>query len=105
MRCYLRLLKISFKDPATKEDARRKIQAAIGKYDELPTLVKKLKLRKFGHISRSFGLAKTIVQGTVKVKRRKVRQKQRWGDRDGRLAVCLGFNDPLLQYFSLYRAV
>ena len=53
----------------TSEDVRRKIQAAIGKYDELLTLVKIRKLRWFGHISKSSGLAKTILQGTVQGKR------------------------------------
>ena len=45
MRCYRRLLNISYKDHVTNEDVRRKIQAAIGMYDELLTLVKKRKLR------------------------------------------------------------
>ena len=35
MRCYRRLLKISLKDYVTNEDKCRKIQAVIGKYDEL----------------------------------------------------------------------
>ena len=69
MRCYRRLLNISYKDHVTNEEVRRKIQAAIGEYDELLTLVKKRKLRWFGHVSRSSGLAKTILQGTVKGKR------------------------------------
>ena len=68
MTCYRRLLNISYKDHVTNEEVRRKIQAAIGEYDELPTLVKKQKLRWFGHISRSSGLAKTIVQCTMKGK-------------------------------------
>ena len=80
MRCYRRLLNISFKDHVTNEEARRKIQAAIGEYDELLTLVKKRKLRWFGHVSRSSGLAKTILQGTVKEKRKRGRQKKRWED-------------------------
>ncbi|MEW8548558.1 MAG: hypothetical protein AB2693_34080, partial [Candidatus Thiodiazotropha sp.] len=42
--------------------------------------VKKRKLRWFGHVSRSSGLAKTILQGTVKGKRRRGRQKKRWED-------------------------
>ena len=33
-----------------------------------------------GHVSRSSGLAKTILQGTVKGKRRRGRQKKRWED-------------------------
>ena len=35
MRCYWRLLNISYKDHVTNEEVRRKIQAAIGEYDEL----------------------------------------------------------------------
>ena len=37
------------------------IQAAIGEYDELLTMVKKQKLGCFGHVARSSGLAKTIL--------------------------------------------
>ena len=79
MRCYRRLLNISFKDYVTNEEVRRKIQAAIGKYDELLTLVKKRKLRWFGHVSRSSGLAKTILQGTVKGKRKKRQTEEEVG--------------------------
>ena len=50
------------------EEVRSKIQSAIGEY-ELLTLVKKRKLRWFGHVSRSSGLATlTILQSTVKGK-------------------------------------
>ena len=80
MRCFGRLLDISYKDHVTNEDVRREIQAAIGKYDVLLTLVKKRKLRWFGHILRYSGLAKTILQSTVQVERRKGRQKKRWED-------------------------
>ena len=78
IRCYRRLLNISYKDHVTNEEVRRKIQTAIGEYDELLILVKKRKLRWFGHVSRSSGLAKTILHGTVKGKRG--RQKERWED-------------------------
>ena len=53
-----------------------RIFATKGKYDELLTLVKKRNLRWFGHISRSSGLGKMILQGTVQGIRR--RQKKRW---------------------------
>ena len=74
------MIYISYKDHVTNEEVRRKIQAAIGEYDELLTLVKKRKLRWFGHVSRSSGLAKTILQGTVKGKRKRGRQKKRRED-------------------------
>ena len=51
MRCYRRLLNISYKDNVRNEEVRRKIQAAIGEYDELLTPVKKRKLRLFDHVS------------------------------------------------------
>ena len=66
MRCYQRLFNILYKDHVTNKEVYRKIQAAIGEYDKLLTLVKKWKLRWFGHVSKSSGLAKTILQGTVK---------------------------------------
>ena len=66
MRCYRRLLNSSYKDHVTNKEVRRKIQAAIGEYGELLTLVKKRKLRWFGHVSRSSGLAKIILQGKNK---------------------------------------
>ena len=43
MRCYRRLLNISYKDYVTNEEVGRQIQAANGEYDELLTLVKKRK--------------------------------------------------------------
>ena len=59
------LMNILYKNRVTNEEVRRKIQAAIGEYDELLNLVKKRQLRLFGHVSRSSGLARTILQGTV----------------------------------------
>ena len=79
MRCYRRLLYISYKDHVTNEEVRNRIQNAIGVHDDL-TMVKKRKLRWYGHISRSSGMAMTILQGTVKEARRRGRQKKRWED-------------------------
>ena len=56
------------------------IQQAIGAYGDLRTTVKRRKLQWYGHVSRSSGLAKTILQGTVKVGRRQGRQTKRWED-------------------------
>ena len=79
MRFYRRLLSISYKDHVTNGELRRKIQAAIGEYDELLTLIKKRKLRWFGHVPRSSGLAKTIIQGTVKGKKKKRQTEEEVG--------------------------
>ena len=80
MRCYRRLLNISYKDLVMNEEARNRIQNAIGVHDDLLTMVKKRKLRWYGHISRSSGMAKTILQRTVKRARRRGSQKKRWED-------------------------
>ena len=76
MRCYRRLLNISYKEHVTNEDVCRKIQSAIEKYDEHLTMVKKRKLRLFGYISRSSGLTKTTLQDIVQGNRRQGRQKK-----------------------------
>ena len=44
------------------------------------TTVKRRKLKWFGHVTRSSGLAKTILQGTVQGGRRRGRQRKRWED-------------------------
>ena len=44
----------------------------------LSTVVKRRTLLWYGHVSRSSGLAKTILQGTVKWGRRQGRQRKRW---------------------------
>ena len=77
MRCYRRLLNISYKDHVTNEEVRNRIQNAIGVHEDLLTMVKKRKLRWYSHISRSSGMAKTILQGTVKGARRGKQKKRR----------------------------
>ena len=52
------------------------IRHAIGPYEDLITTVRKRNLRWYGHITRSTGLAKMILQGTVQGERRKGRQKR-----------------------------
>ena len=94
MRCYRRLLNISYKNHVTNEEVRNRIQNAIGVHDDLLTMVKKRKLRWYGHISRSSGMAKTILQGTVKGARRRGRQKKRWED-NIKEWMGMGFGDSL----------
>ena len=80
MRCYRKIVYISYKDHVTNEEVRAKIQQAIGSHEELLTIVKRRKLRWYGHVSRSSGLAKTILQGIVKGGRRQGGQRKRWED-------------------------
>ena len=60
------VLHISYEDHVTNEEVRAKIQQPIGPHEDLLTTVKRRKLHWYGHVSRSSGLAKTILQGTVK---------------------------------------
>ena len=78
MRCYRKILRISYKDHATNQEVRAKIQQAIGPHKDLMTIAKRCKLQWYGYVSRSSGLAKTILQGTVKEGRRQDRQRKRW---------------------------
>ena len=80
MRCYRKILHISYKDHVTKEEVHAEIQQAIGPHEDLLTLVKRRKLQWYGHVSLSSGLAKSILQGTVKGGRRQGRQRKRWED-------------------------
>ena len=70
----------SCKDHVTNEDVCAKIQQAIGSHEDLLTIVKRRKLKWYRHVSRSSGVTKTILQGTVKGRRRQGRQKKRWED-------------------------
>ena len=79
MRCYHKILHISYKDHVTNEEAGVKIQQAIGLHEDLIT-VKRRKLQWYCRVSSSTGLAKTILQGTEKGGRRQGRQRKRLED-------------------------
>ena len=66
MRCYRRILRISYEVLVTNEEVHAKIQQAVGPHENL----RRRKLQWYGHVSRSSGLAKIILQGTVKGERR-----------------------------------
>ena len=80
MGCYRTIRHISYNDHVTKEEVRAKIQLATGPHEDLLTIVKRRKLQWYGHVSRSSGLAKTILQGIAKRGRRQGRQTKRWED-------------------------
>ncbi|GFO22196.1 LINE-1 reverse transcriptase homolog [Plakobranchus ocellatus] len=70
MRCYRRLLGISYKDHIINEEMRRRIENAIGPHVDPLTIVQQRKLKWYGHTTRFSGLAKTIMQGAVNGGRR-----------------------------------
>ena len=65
MRCFRKILRISCKDRVTNEKVRAKIQQAIGPHENMLTIEQRRKLQWHGHVSRSSGLAKTILLGKV----------------------------------------
>ena len=92
MRCYRKILHISYKDHVTNEEVCDKIQQAIGPHEDPLTIVKRRKLQWYGHVFRSSGLAKTILQGTVKGGRRQGRQRTRWEDN---IREWTGWSSPI----------
>ena len=61
MRCLRKLLGITYREPITNEEVRNRTRQAIGPHEDLLTTVKQRKLRWYGHITRSTGLAKTVM--------------------------------------------
>ena len=80
MRCYRKILHISNKDHVSNKEVHAKIQQAVGPHEDVLIIVKRRRLQWYGHVSRSSGLAKTILQGTMKGRRRQGRQRKRWED-------------------------
>ena len=76
MRCFRKLLGIWYRDHITNEKVKSRIGNAIGPYEDLLTSVKRLKLNWYRHVTRSSGLAKTILQGTVQGGRQRGRQRK-----------------------------
>ena len=76
MRCLRRLLGISYKDRITKNEVRGRVTQKVRVYGDL-----RLKRgNSDGHVTRSEGSTKTILQGTVQKKKRRGRQKKSWAD-------------------------
>ena len=83
IRCYRKILRISYKDYVTNEEVRAKIQKIIGPQEDLLTIVKRRKLQWYGRVSRSSGLAKTILQGTVNGEKKDKADRGRGGSTSG----------------------
>ena len=75
MRFYRRHLNIFYKDHVTNEEVRSRIQNVTGVHDDLLTMIKKRKLRWYGHISRSSGMARQFCRGQWNERRQKKRRE------------------------------
>ena len=51
MRCYRKILHISYKDHVTNEQVRATIQQTIGPHEDLLTILERRKLQWYGHVS------------------------------------------------------
>ena len=50
MRCYCKILRISYKDHITNEEVCAKIQHTIRPHEDLLTIIKRHKLKWYGHV-------------------------------------------------------
>ena len=75
-----KLLGISYRDHITNEEVKARTGNAIGPHEDLLISVNRRKLKWYGHVTRSSGLAKTILQGTVQGGRLRGGQRKRWED-------------------------
>ena len=91
MRCYRKILHISYKDHVTNEEVRAKIQQAIGPHEDLLTIVKRRKLQWYGHV-----LARHSERGkkTMRTKEEVGRQHQGM-DRPGVRQVAEGSGEQV----------
>ena len=70
--------------PFYNEEVCDKIRQAIGPHEDLLTIVKRPKLKWYGHVCRTSSLAKTISQGTAKRgKKTKHAEKEVGGQHQG----------------------
>ena len=74
------ILGISYRDHITNEEVRQTIEQHLGPVEDLLTIVKERKLRWYGHTTRSSGLSKIILQGTVEGSRKRGGQRKKWVD-------------------------
>ena len=79
MRCFRKILNISYTEHIKNEAVRNKIIAVIGHYEDLLTTIKKKKLQWYGHVARSGGLSKTINARHSPGKKKKRQTKEEMG--------------------------
>ena len=79
-RCFRRLLCIPYTAHRTNESVWQEINTLAGSQTHLLASVKERKMRWFGHVNRTTGLANTILQGMAEGKRGRGRPRTTWID-------------------------
>jgi len=77
-RCMKKILKIRYTAHRTSEFVWKEITDAMGTQEHLLATIKRKKLRWFGHVNRSTGLAKLIMKGSVEGRRSSGRPRMAW---------------------------
>ena len=80
MRCYRKILHISYKDHVTNEEVHAKIQQAIGPHEDLLTIVKRRKLQWYGHVFPFIRSSQNHLARHSERGRRRGRRRKRWED-------------------------
>ena len=80
MKCYHKILNISYRDHITNEEVRKRISAAFRSHDSQLNIVKKKKMMCYGQVIRSSCLRKNFLQGTDLEGGWRGRHKKRWED-------------------------
>ena len=80
MWCYRKELCISYKDHVTNEEVRAKIQQAIRPHEDLLTIVKRLKLQWYDHVSQFIRSGQNHLARHSEGERRQGRQTKSWED-------------------------
>jgi len=77
-KCFRKMLQISYREHKTNEYVHKTVKEHVGNYEHLLAIVKRRKLKHFGHVIRHDNLQKTILQGTVEGSRRRGRPRKSW---------------------------
>ena len=78
---HRRLLEINYRQMKTNKYVNETIIKLVGKFEPLMSTIKRSKMSYYGHISRHYSMAKTIMQGKVegsRISSKKGRSKKDW---------------------------
>ena len=78
IKLYRHFLGISYREHKTNVFVYNTIEEIVGKIEHILTTIKRRKISYFGHVMRHYSLHKTILQGSLRGKRRRGRPRKDW---------------------------